>query len=87
MSVRQTNLSRATTLPLYGMGLSLKFIYVSVGSRWVVRNTPESGLTPNAGQHSTMTYLESPEDTWVLPPWRRSYTQRTELDCRGMLGR
>jgi hypothetical protein len=32
LSVRQTNLSRATTLPRYGTGLSPKFIYLSAGS-------------------------------------------------------
>jgi hypothetical protein len=52
-----------------------------------VRDTLESGLTPNEGQHSTTAYPEPPEDTWVLPPWRRSYTRRTKVDCWGMMGR
>jgi hypothetical protein len=32
ISVRQTNLTRATTLPKYGTGLSPKFICLSAGS-------------------------------------------------------
>jgi hypothetical protein len=48
----------------------------------MVRNTPESGLTPIEGQHITMAYPEPPEDTWVLPPWRQSYALEEVLPGR-----
>jgi hypothetical protein len=45
----------------------------------MVHDTPESGLMPIEGQHITTAYPEPPEDTWVLPPWRRSYAQEEVL--------
>jgi hypothetical protein len=54
-------LTCATTLPRYGMGLSPKFICLGAGSlilykgSWylgnLVRDTPESGLSPSMGQY------------------------------------
>jgi hypothetical protein len=86
ISVCQTDYFRATILPRYGTGLSLKSVCFRAASLILYR-TPESMLTPNEDQHSTTTYPELPKDTWVLPPWRRSYTRRTEVDCQGIPGR
>jgi hypothetical protein len=76
ISVRQTNYSRATTLPRYGTRLSPNLAFLVRGASHYIRvcRTLEFGLTPNEGQHVTTAYPELPEDTWVLLSWRRSYT-------------
>jgi hypothetical protein len=57
--------------------------YIRVrGARKVVRDTPESGLTPIEGQYITTAYPEPPEDTWVCPPWHRSYALKEVLPGR-----
>jgi hypothetical protein len=98
ISVRQTNLSRATTLPWYGMGLSPKFVCFSADSLILYKGSWYIGswctypgiqvVSRNVAivnrDPSGFIWLE---DTWVLPLWHWSYTRRTEVDCRGMPGR
>jgi hypothetical protein len=44
ISVRQTNYSRATTLPRYGTWLSLKFICFSAGSLVLYKGLQDPGI-------------------------------------------
>jgi hypothetical protein len=92
---RSEQLTRATTLPLYGTGPSLKFVCFSAGSlilykgSWylenMVRATPESGLSPRMGQYISR-HIPSRRKTLGFSRrgagvmlWRRY--------CRGMPGR
>jgi hypothetical protein len=51
-------------------------------SEKMVPDTAESGLMPIEGQHIRTAYPEPPEDTWVLPQWRRSYALEEVLPGR-----
>jgi hypothetical protein len=57
--------------------------YIRVrGAQKVVCDTPESESMPIEGQYITTAYPEPPEDTCVLPPWRRSYALKEVLPGR-----
>jgi hypothetical protein len=65
------------------MGLSPKFVCFSAGSLilYKVCGTLDVGtrypgiwVDPEHGATHMTSYPEPPEDTWVLPPWRQSYT-------------
>jgi hypothetical protein len=90
--VRRSHLSLSLiTSPRLDLGFLVRirknFFDLLCCKTFQVRDTLESGLTPNEGQHSTTAYPEPPKDTWVLPPWRRSYTRWTKVDCWDMTGR
>jgi hypothetical protein len=92
---RSEQLTHATTLPRYGMGPSLKFVYFSAGSlilhkgSWYLENmvhaTPKSGLSPRMGQYISWHILSHRKTLGFsrrgagVTLWRRY--------CRGMPGR
>jgi hypothetical protein len=70
---------RATTLPWYGTGLSLKFICFSTGILTLYKGLWDPGIWVAARLWAIVNRDPSgfirPEDTWVLPPWHWSYTR------------
>jgi hypothetical protein len=67
-------------------GLSLKFICLSAGSLILYRGLQDSGIRVAASLWAIVNRDPSgfirPEDTWVLPPWRRSYALEEVLPGR-----
>jgi hypothetical protein len=66
-------LTRATTLPRYGTGLSPKFICFSAGSLTLYKGLKNPGIRVAARvwaivNRDTSGFIR-PEDTWVLLPW------------------
>jgi hypothetical protein len=71
--------TRATTLPRYGTGPSLKFICFSAGSLILYKRLQDPRIRVAARVRAIVNRDPSgfirPEDTWVLPPWHWSYTR------------
>jgi hypothetical protein len=72
-------LTHATTLPRYGMGLCPKFICFSVRSLVLYKGLYDPGIRVAARLWAIVNRDPSgfirPEDTWVLLPWHWSYTR------------
>jgi hypothetical protein len=69
-------LTRATTLPRYGTGLSPKFIYFSAGSLTLYKGLKNPGIWVAVRvwaivNRDPLGFIR-PEETWVLPPWHWS---------------
>jgi hypothetical protein len=67
-------------------GLSLKSMCFSAGSLLLYRGLQDSGIRVAAGlwaivNRDPLGFIR-PEDTWVLPPWRRSDTLKEALPGR-----
>jgi hypothetical protein len=67
-------------------GLSLESICLSAGSLILYRGLQDSGIRVAASSWAIVNRDPSgfirPEDTWVLPPWRRGDTLKEVLSGR-----
>jgi hypothetical protein len=83
------NLIRATTLPLYGIGLSSKFICLSAGSLALYKGLQDPGIRVATKSLAIVNWYPlgfiRPEDTWVSPAGALEL-RSTEVDGQGLPG-
>jgi hypothetical protein len=68
----------------YGTGLVWSLFALVRGASQLYKGLQDPGIRVDAKRRSThiTAYPEPPEDTWVLPPWRRSYALEEVLPGR-----
>jgi hypothetical protein len=68
----------------YGTSLVWSLFALVRGASQLYKGLQDPGIRVDAKRRSThiTAYPEPPEDTWVLPPWRRSYALEEVLPGR-----